>query len=173
MRARRATPADAVALAALLATVVDEGRTAIDVHLSPAELDDWFITGQHAIACHVVESDEADAPLGFQVLERFHVAELPAGWADAATFVAASARGRGVGRALLAATVDAARAAGIHTLRAVIGGTNADAIAAYRAWGFAEAAEVEAAEVEAAEGATESVVLVRHVGERPSGASAP
>ena len=72
--------------------------------------------------------------IGFQALERYH--DLHEGWTDIATFVDASARGQGIGKALFEKTFEAAEALGIGVLRAVIRAKNAQAIAYYRACGF-------------------------------------
>lgn len=59
-----------------------------------------------------------------------------AGVAEDSIYVAASARGRGVGRALLAALVDASEAAGVWTLQAGIFPENAASLALHLACGF-------------------------------------
>lgn len=58
------------------------------------------------------------------------------GVAEDSIYVAAAARGRGVGRALLAALVDASEAAGIWTLQAGIFPENAASLALHLACGF-------------------------------------
>ena len=56
--------------------------------------------------------------------------------AEVSVYIAAAARGMGVGRALLAALVEAAEAAGIWTLQASIFPENAASLALHRACGF-------------------------------------
>lgn len=59
-----------------------------------------------------------------------------AGVAEVSVYVAAAARGRGVGRALLTALVTSAEAAGLWTLQAGIFRENAASIALHEACGF-------------------------------------
>jgi L-amino acid N-acyltransferase YncA len=134
-RIRPARPQDAAGLAALLGRIIDEGdKTAIDSHLDASELSEWFITGKHVIGCYVAETGTG-ALVGFQAYERYHE-DLPAGWADIATFVDRAARGSGIGRRLFAETLAHAATTGTSMLRAVIRRENESAIAYYRACGF-------------------------------------
>jgi L-amino acid N-acyltransferase YncA len=138
VRVRDAQVADAPAMASLLNRVVDEGdKTAIEHHLTERDVVEWFVTGPHARGC-VVALDGADRVLGFQAVETFHD-DLPEGWADIGTFVAAQARGTGVGHLLMTATLSRCREAGQRTLRAIIRSTNTGAIRYYRAMGFTDA----------------------------------
>ena len=58
------------------------------------------------------------------------------GVAEVSVYVAAAARGMGIGRALLAALVEAAEAAGIWTLQASIFPENTASLALHQACGF-------------------------------------
>jgi L-amino acid N-acyltransferase YncA len=60
------------------------------------------------------------------------------GVGEESVYVAASARGRGVGRALLAALVESARARGLWTLQAGIFPENAASLALHHSLGFRE-----------------------------------
>jgi L-amino acid N-acyltransferase YncA len=60
------------------------------------------------------------------------------GVGEESVYVAASARGRGVGRALLAALVESARAGGLWTLQAGIFPENAASLALHHSLGFRE-----------------------------------
>ncbi len=53
-------------------------------------------------------------------------------------YVRADCRGRGIGRAMLAALEDAARSGGFHAMVGGIAHDNASSIALHRALGFAE-----------------------------------
>ncbi|TCU10035.1 GNAT family N-acetyltransferase [Rhizobium sullae] len=131
---RAATTLDSTALALLLNRIVEEGdKTAIDTTFDAREFQQWFITGPHCRSCVVAEATDGRL-LGFQALERYH--DLPEGWADIATFLDASARGKGIGKALREKTFEAAEALGIGVLRAVVRAQNAQAIAYYRECGF-------------------------------------
>lgn len=154
-RLRPATPADAPALAAILNGVIAEGdKTAIAGPVTARDLDAWYVSGPDALCCILAEAE--DGPLGFQALERHH--PLPPGWADIATFVAAPARGRGVGPALWRATRASAGGLG---LRAVIRSLNGGAIAYYRGCGFRPAGGVPA---QVADVPADRTVLVRPPG---------
>ena len=137
LRLRQAQAEDAPGLVALLNRVIDEGdKTAIASPLDPREFREWFITGAHCLGCVVAEADDG-TPRGFQAHERYHD-DLPAGWADVATYVDRAARGSGVGRLLIGATLTRARATGTTTLRAVIRQGNDQAVRYYRRCGFRE-----------------------------------
>jgi L-amino acid N-acyltransferase YncA len=60
------------------------------------------------------------------------------GVADLSVYVAASARGRGVGRALLAAAIESAREGGLWTLQAGVFPENIASLALHRSVGFRE-----------------------------------
>lgn len=60
--------------------------------------------------------------------------------AENSVYVAADRRGRGVGKRLLAALIDAARAMDMHAIIAVIDADNAVSIGLHRSFGFEEAA---------------------------------
>ena len=60
------------------------------------------------------------------------------GVGDLSVYVAATARGRGVGRALLEALIDASERAGIWTLQAGIFPENAASLKLHRGCGFRE-----------------------------------
>lgn len=128
---RRATAADAAALADILTPIIlAGGTTGIEDVLDPATLAHWFIDGPDVIACHLAES--GGLALGFQSLSRY--GDLPKGWADIGTF--ARQRRGGTGTALFAATRAAARSSGIITLNATIRADNAGGLAFYRRLGF-------------------------------------
>ncbi|WGW13567.1 GNAT family N-acetyltransferase [Saxibacter everestensis] len=135
MLIRAAGRSDALPLSQLLNRVVDEGdKTAIDSHLTDAEFAEWFLTGDHCLSCTVAQNDSGSI-LGFQALERFHD-DLPEGMADIATFVSADARGKGIGTALIDATVREAQDRNITSIRAVIRNSNQTATYYYRSIGF-------------------------------------
>lgn len=122
-------------MAAILTAIIAEGdKTAIPGPLTPDDALNWFITGHDCRGCTVALAD--GRVLGFQALDD-HYLKLP-GWADIGTFLAAAARGQGLGRVLWQVTQARARNAGIASLRAVIRRSNTDAQAYYRRCGFAE-----------------------------------
>jgi RimJ/RimL family protein N-acetyltransferase len=127
---RRATPADAVPLSALINQIIAAGgTTAHETPFTPDQFGHHDIAGPEVICCHLV-----DGPLGFQGLWRW--ADLPEDWGDIGTFVAPAARGTGAGAALLKATLDLARREGLRTINATIRADNALGLACYGKLGF-------------------------------------
>jgi len=141
MLIRTATPSDAAELAALLNEIIRAGgTTAIETELTPDEFDDWFISGQYPLACHVAEDD--GILYGFQSLSLF--GGPPKGWADIATFARLEPKKKGVGRALFTATRKAAEGLGLTTINATIRADNVSGLAYYGKMGFEDYARVAA-----------------------------
>lgn len=139
---RPAAPADAPAMAELLnAIIAVGGSTAHRTPFSAGGLEATYIRPSRRISCFVASAE--GALLGFQALE-WADPEWPAayrrpeGWATIATYVGAAARGGGVGRALFAETVAAARAAGAAAIDATILAENTGGLAFYGGLGFTE-----------------------------------
>jgi phosphinothricin acetyltransferase len=76
--------------------------------------------------------------VGWAALSPYSNRACYAGVAEVSVYVAGQARGRGIGRALLVALVESARAAGLWTLQAGIFPENATSLALHRALGFRE-----------------------------------
>ena len=108
---------------------------------SAAELDEWF-RGRLADAETVVLiADQDGAAVGYVIVRRLewagHVFALPRKMAEVDQLgVTASARRRGVGRALMAAAEEQARSWGVPTLVLSVVGFNDDALRFYRALGY-------------------------------------
>ena len=83
---------------------------------------------------------------------------VDAGVADLSVYVAAAARGHGVGRALLTALVDSARSGGLWTLQAGVFPENQASLALHRSAGFREVGVRE--RIGQLEGVGEDVVLL-------------
>jgi len=130
---RAATRADMPALAALLGAVVRRGgTTAIETAPGPDALAARTIDGPGHVSCILAE--DGTGPLGLQWLAR--KADWPADWAAIATFARIGGARRGIGRALMASTLDAARLAGIAWIDATIRADNASGLAFYERMGF-------------------------------------
>lgn len=130
---RKARAADAEELTALLNEIIAAGgTTAMEVALSPAEFREWFIDGPSVFACHVAETDGRLA--GFQEISRY--GDLPEGWADIGTFSRIRPKIPGVGTALFAATLTAARSLDIEFINATIRADNSGGLAYYGKMGF-------------------------------------
>ena len=81
---------------------------------------------------------EGKATLGWAALSPVSSRCVYAGVAEVSVYVAAAARGRGVGRALLAALIAAAERDGLWTLQAGIFPENEASLAVHRRCGFRE-----------------------------------
>jgi phosphinothricin acetyltransferase len=132
---RPATPADAVPIAEIynqgiadrIATFETEPRTATDIA-------GWF-TGERVVV--VAETGEA-GPVAFAA--SFPYSSLPCyrGIGEFSVYVRRDYRGRGAGRAVLAALIEAAKAAGLHKLTSRVFPENTASRALLKGLGFEE-----------------------------------
>ncbi|MEO5613826.1 MAG: GNAT family N-acetyltransferase [Cypionkella sp.] len=132
---RSAAPQDATAMTALQNEIIQIGGTT--AYQQPRSTDavlGSYISGPEVIACHLAE--EQGQVLGFQVVGRWP--GLPEGWADIGTFVQPRLQARGIGVALFAASLTAARAAGVKVLNASIRADNVPGLAYYARRGFVD-----------------------------------
>lgn len=131
--ARPARAEDIAAMCALQARIIRiGGTTAHEAPFSEAEFSSHYLTGPEVICCHVAERDGQFA--GFQALGRHP--DLPKGWGDIGTYVDPDVQRGGAGQALFAATLAAARAAGLVALSATIRADNVPGLAYYARIGF-------------------------------------
>jgi L-amino acid N-acyltransferase YncA len=135
---RRATPDDAAAMATLINEIIAiGGTTAYEKPFTPESMDHEFISPTYLLSCTLAE-DEGRL-LGFQVLLSPNEHEpFPDGWAYIGTYARVGHTGGGVGRALFAETVNAARAAGVHTIDATIRADNVGGLTFYSRLGFVD-----------------------------------
>ncbi|MEM7522926.1 MAG: GNAT family N-acetyltransferase [Pseudomonadota bacterium] len=133
---RPAVMADAPEVSAFL-----EELRALGKRTLPSDQDfvrSTYIENAVNIHCSVAE-DEAGEILGIQILKRATEGDIygvAPGWGIIGTHVKPSASRRGVGKALFAATIDAARRAGLNKIDATIGEANAEGLAYYASLGF-------------------------------------
>lgn len=133
MRVLRATRDDAGAVARVLAAVAEEGligtEPPVDLELRARRLRE-VVEGEGGAALWVLKS--RGGVVGYAgVCETEASGVLSLGMA-----IAAEARGRGGGRALLEAVLDHARVCGAHKLELEVWPDNARAIALYASAGF-------------------------------------
>jgi L-amino acid N-acyltransferase YncA len=108
--------------------------------LEPRSIDDrteWFL--RHDSARHpviVAESAGTRRVLGWASLSRWSDKCAYDGAAEVSLYVAASARGRGVGKALLTEILRLGREAGLHTVISRITGGNEVSLRLHDAFGF-------------------------------------
>ncbi len=94
----------------------------------------WNAT--HRKECRLVARGAAGNVLGWTALSSWSGREVYAGVVWESVYVAAAARGRGVGRALLQALLPATEAAGIWTVMAGVQAENVASLALHEAAGF-------------------------------------
>ncbi|WP_137700924.1 GNAT family N-acetyltransferase [Marimonas lutisalis] len=131
---RRATPADARAMAELLNAIIAQGgTTALTDPITGADLSDKMAGhGVHGV-WHLAEDDDGTL-LGFQWIGPYP--DLPPEACDIATFVRVGETGLGIGSRLFAATAAAARDLGYEWINANIRADNSGGLAYYQSRGF-------------------------------------
>jgi phosphinothricin acetyltransferase len=96
--------------------------------------EEW--TSAHLEPARLVARDEAGAVVGWAALSPVSAREVYRGVAEVSVYVAAPARGRGVGRELVQALIDASEAAGIWTLQTSVFPANQASLALLTSTGF-------------------------------------
>lgn len=114
---------------------------------APLTLDDrraWLQMHRSAGLPVVVATDpgETTAVLGWASLSPYRAASGYRFTREASVYVARAAHRRGIGRRLLAALDDAARARGVHAIVASIDSENAPSVALFERFGYVEAARL-------------------------------
>ena len=102
------------------------------------ELPDWQSWDEAHLREHRFVAEADGDVVGWAALTPYSRRRVYRGVADVSVYVDAPARGRGVGRALLAAVIVSARAGGLWTLQAGIFPENEPSLALHRALGFRE-----------------------------------
>jgi L-amino acid N-acyltransferase YncA len=117
--------------------IYQEGIATGDATLE-REAPDWdHFDRSHRHDCRFVARLEADGPVvGWVALTAYSARRVYSGVAWESVYVAAEARGRGVGRALLAALITASVAAGLWTLMAGVMAENTASLALHERVGF-------------------------------------
>ncbi len=103
---------------------------------SDAEMAEWFAARKRDYT--VLAARDASGFLGYATYGSFRG---PSGYrlsAEHSIYVREDARGRGIGKALLAALIDRGRAQGLHVLVGGIDSENTLSIALHKAFGFEE-----------------------------------
>ena len=134
-RVRPARPGDAAAIAAIYNEgIADRVATFETRPREPAEIAAWLDDGLPFL---VAGLDDATV-LGFARVAPYSDRCVYSGIGEHGVYVARAARGRGLGRVLLAGLCDAAEAAGLHKLTSRLFTDNAASRAAHLAAGFEE-----------------------------------
>lgn len=138
MRIRPAQPEDLPALLEIYNEAVANTTATWDMlPWTPVEHAEWFAT-KAAHGHPVMVADDDGQVLGYAAYGPFRAKAGYAQTMEHSVYVRPEAQGRGLGRALLVAIVEAARADGVHAL---IGGLSADnevSVALHRSLGFVE-----------------------------------
>lgn len=125
-------PADWPQVRAIYLEGIATGQATFEQHAP--EWEAW--DRKHLPACRLVASDGAGRVVGWAALTPYSVRAVYAGVAEVSVYIAAAARGQGVGRRLLAALVEASEAVGIWTLQAGIFPENIASVRLHESCGF-------------------------------------
>ena len=135
---REAVASDAKGMSAVLEPIIRGWNS--DRRYDPEHILERYITDPQRVRCSVAV-DASGEILGFQSLKRAFAGnpyDVTTGWGIIGTYVKPGLGRRGVGTALFAASLEAARAAGLPAIDASIGETNQLGLAYYEAMGFRE-----------------------------------
>lgn len=140
MTVRSATAGDAAAIAAIWNAVIrDTLITFNPVEKSEDEVG-GLIAARTGAAGGTFVAEEAGVVLGFATYAQFRAGAGYARTMEHTILLSPTARGRGLGRALMAALEADARAKGVHSLFAGVSSANTEGRAFHAALGFREVA---------------------------------
>jgi L-amino acid N-acyltransferase YncA len=135
LRTRAATPADAEVIAAIYNEgIADRIATFETETRSAGQIAEWF-TGRQLV---IVAEIEEMGPVAFAASFPYSDRACYRGIGEFSVYVRRDYRGRGAGRAVLAALTQAAAAAGLHKLTSRVFPENAESRALLKGLGFAE-----------------------------------
>ncbi|GAB4268991.1 MAG: GNAT family N-acetyltransferase [Pararhodobacter sp.] len=139
---RKATPEDAPGIARIWNPIIrDTAITFTSDEKTDADLE-AMIAARHGAATAFLIAETAGTVLGFATYGPFRAGPGYARSVEHTVLLAPGARGRGLGRALMTALMDQARAQGLHLMIGGISGSNAAGLAFHEALGFTEAGRV-------------------------------
>jgi L-amino acid N-acyltransferase YncA len=134
-RTRAATPADAAAIAAIYNEgIADRIATFETEPRSAGQIAEWF-TGRQLV---IVAEGAETGPVAFAASFPYSVRPCYAGIGEFSVYVARAYRGRGAGRAVLHALIEAASGFGLHKLTSRVFPENIASRALLRGLGFEE-----------------------------------
>jgi L-amino acid N-acyltransferase YncA len=132
---RAATLADAVAIAAIYNEgIADRIATFETEPRSAGQIAEWFTGRQVVIVAQTAET----GPVAFAASFPYSARACYAGIGEFSVYVRRDYRGRGAGRAVLAALIEAATAAGLHKLTSRVFPENAASRVLLKGLGFDE-----------------------------------
>lgn len=136
---RGGAPADAGAIAAIYAWHVASGTATFDLEAPGAEAWAAKIADFTARGLPFLVAERGGEVIAYAYAARFRERPAYAPTCEDSIYVAAEARGQGIGSALLPALIEAARAAGFEQMIAVIGGGEPASVALHAKCGFVHA----------------------------------
>lgn len=139
---RAATPEDSPAILAFWNPVIAETTITFSPTLHSAESLGALILARQAAGRAFLVAESAGEVTGFVTYDQFRKGLGYAAAMEHTIILAPAARGRGLGRALIRAMEDHARAAGAHLMVGGISGENAPGLAFHAAVGYVEAGRV-------------------------------
>ena len=135
LRIRPASVADAASIAEIYNQGIDDRIATFETEpRSATDIAGWF-TGEHLVA--VAETGET-GPVAFAASFPYSTRPCYRGIGEFSVYVRRDYRGRGAGRAVLAALIEAAKAAGLHKLTSRVFPENAASRALLKGLGFEE-----------------------------------
>jgi phosphinothricin acetyltransferase len=135
LRTRTATLADAAALAAIYNEgIADRIATFETEPRSAAQIAQWFTGGRLVVVAENAETE----PVAFAASFPYSTRPCYAGIGEFSVYVRRDYRGLGAGRAVLAALIEAAAAAGLHKLTSRVFPENIASRALLKGLGFDE-----------------------------------
>jgi L-amino acid N-acyltransferase YncA len=135
VKSRRATPADAAAIARIYNEGIEERIATFETRLrTAADVEKWFEDASHPV---VVVEDGGEI-LAFASTSTYRPRDCYAGIAEFSVYAAREARGRGAGRAAMLALMDEARKAGFWKLVSRVFVENGASRGLLRSVGFRE-----------------------------------
>jgi phosphinothricin acetyltransferase len=136
---RAGAPADASSIAAIYAWHVANGTATFDLEAPDAEAWAAKIADFAARGLPFLVAARGGEVIAYAHAARFRERPAYAPTCEDSIYVAAEARGQGIGSALLPALIEAARAAGFEQMIAVIGGGEPASMALHARCGFVHA----------------------------------
>ena len=136
MLIRTAVTSDAAALMAIYNPVVETSTATFDLTPRTLAQQEKWLTDRSGARVVLVAVDDDGAVAGFAALSPYRDRAAYSTTVEDSVYVAPNHQGRGVGRLLLDALVDTARAHGFHSMMARIVSDHEASIALHAACGF-------------------------------------
>lgn len=138
MEIRPAEPADLPALLEIYNEAVANTTASWDHEgWTPVQHADWY-AHKAELGFPLLVATQGAEVLGYATYGEFHPKVGYAATREHSIYLRPSARGRGIGRGLMTALIDEARAAGVHTLIGLLSADNEASVRLHTSLGFVE-----------------------------------